>query len=113
VHSPIILVIGLWSDEVVRDVTGDPPFRLQLERALAVIQCRHADALLLNAPCGMSTSTYTSLGIDIAVNVDNDTGLKTLQVAIPQLQTLQRLRQRVLGRKELYEIRQRRKGLYK
>jgi len=111
VHGPVILVIGLWSDKVVQDTTGEPPFLLLLERALAVIQCRHADGLVLNAPCDMSTSTYIYLGIDVVVNGDNDNGLKSVQVAIPQLQTLQRLRQRVLGRKELYETRQRRKGL--
>ncbi|KIM76056.1 hypothetical protein PILCRDRAFT_826705 [Piloderma croceum F 1598] len=83
VNGRVMLAVGLWSDKTIRDVAGDPPFLLLMERALAVIQCRHADALILNAPCDISISTYNSLAIDIVVNGDKDSceiGVKVLAV---------------------------------
>jgi len=109
-NGPLILVVGIWSDGVVEDITGEAPFFLLLERALAVIQCRYSDALILNAPREMPATIYDSLGIDIVVHGDDTSldGVKNIQVMLPQLQTLRSLRESVLGRRKLYELRQQR-----
>jgi hypothetical protein len=93
------------------------------------LPAQYVDAIILNAPCDMPSSAYNSFGINVVVNGDENAGLKVLplnyhvpnisdllprkivQVMVPQLQTLKRLRENVLGGRELYETRQRRREL--
>ncbi|KAF7971841.1 hypothetical protein HWV62_19861 [Athelia sp. TMB] len=82
----VLLVVGIWSDEDVQEGTGEPPLLITAERALAVIQCKYCDALLLNAPRHMYASILVSLGVDAVVMDDSGedvSGVQTTAVIRP------------------------------
>ncbi|KZP32397.1 Nucleotidylyl transferase [Athelia psychrophila] len=108
----IVLVVGIVSDEDVLEHTGEPALLSLLERALAVIQCKYSDALLLNAPRHMCATTLIPLGVDVVAVNDPKERVSGMQVYAPKrFQTAQDVRARVWERKEQYEAKQRRKGL--
>ena len=77
------LAVGLWDDVVrgfdvasgsmltsrqtVEVLTGDPPLLGHLERALALVQCRNVDAVLLYSPLSPSPAAIKSLGVSHVV----------------------------------------------
>jgi len=112
-----VLVVGIWSDEVVQEMTGERPLLMLLERALAVVQCRYTDALVLNATAIIPASFCDLLGIDTVINeyiaVSEErtrSHYRNIEVVRPKFQTLASLREKVFGEKEAFEKRQQRKG---
>ncbi|KDQ54833.1 hypothetical protein JAAARDRAFT_350827 [Jaapia argillacea MUCL 33604] len=84
-----------------------------LERALAVLQCKHTDAIVLNTHPDLQVVLH-SLNVQVAVvdeHHDLPEGLLKLVVPKPRLQSLPSLRAKVKARREAYIQRQRRKGV--
>ncbi|KZV92525.1 Nucleotidylyl transferase [Exidia glandulosa HHB12029] len=108
------LIVGVWDDATVEEVTGEKPLLAHLERALALVQCRHVDAVILHFPRTPSLSLLSSLGVSNVVTFgetyDADTSIKVLTVDCPPLQTVALLREKVHAQLQLFEDRQRRKG---
>ncbi|EPQ61027.1 Nucleotidylyl transferase [Gloeophyllum trabeum ATCC 11539] len=107
------VIVGVWADKTVEEVTGEKPLLAQIERVLAVVQCKYTDAVLYNVPASLPLSSYLSLGIDIAVNENiKEEGPNIVQVEhipVPPFQTPTSLRARVEARLGAYKERQRRK----
>ncbi|KAH7104498.1 Nucleotidylyl transferase [Auriculariales sp. MPI-PUGE-AT-0066] len=109
------LVVGLWDDVTVQVLTGEPPLLAHLERALALVQCLHVDAVLLYFPLSPSPAGIKSLGIAQIVSYDRQIlsfpGVEVTTVQRPALLDVPSLRERVNANLELYADRQKRKGL--
>ncbi|KAF8588434.1 Nucleotidylyl transferase [Ramaria rubella] len=108
-----LLVVGVWSDQVLHDRTGGRPLLTLLERALAIIQCKYTDAVILSPPVTLTEQFADSIGIELIVNSDHPSknkGVQHVHIHEPPLQDIASLREKLLARRELYEERQRRKG---
>lgn len=97
------VVVGVFSDEDVQSVKGDNyPIMNVYERALCVLQCKHVDAVILNARRDLDIE---KLGYDMKRIPENEqielTAFKDLSTEV--------IIQRVLSNREQYEERQRRK----
>jgi len=110
VPSDSKLVVGVWSDEVVEEMTGEPPLLTITERALAVTQCKYTDAVLYGVPINISASR---LGLDIVVNGDahghESPSVQAIEVPVPSLATLTKLRDKIHVHLDAFKERQRRK----
>lgn len=97
------VVVGVYADEDVQSVKGDNyPIMNVYERALCVLQCKHVDAVVLNARRDFDIST---LGFTVRRVPENDrvelTAFKHLTTDV--------IIQRVLSNRAQYEARQKRK----
>ncbi|CAK9016591.1 Ethanolamine-phosphate cytidylyltransferase (CTP:phosphoethanolamine cytidylyltransferase) (Phosphorylethanolamine cytidylyltransferase 1) [Durusdinium trenchii] len=61
------LLVGLYSDETVRQHRGVAPILSLLERALAVLSLRWVDDVILGAPWSISPELLTSMNISAVV----------------------------------------------
>ncbi|TDL28885.1 Nucleotidylyl transferase [Rickenella mellea] len=113
----VFLIVGVYSDEAVLEETSEKPLLLMYERALAVAQCLHTDALILNVPRDLGEAQMESFGIECVFLTNGEpskTSARLSNVSIgkaaSQLFTVDSLRTKVLGERGGYEERQRRKG---
>jgi len=106
------IMVGVWADETVEAETGEKPLLMSLERTLAIVQCLHADGLIINASRSIPAQLARDLGIDIVVNepMERNQYVQVINVPLPRLQTRGSLREKVHGDKHQgYIDRQKRK----
>ncbi|KAF8531011.1 Nucleotidylyl transferase [Gautieria morchelliformis] len=106
----VVLVVGIWSDKVLQARTWERPLLALRERALAIIQCKYSDALILSPPVTLPQHMVEVLGIEMLVNSETPSTVNDVHIEVPLLQTVPGLRRRLLAQRDLYEERQRRKG---
>ncbi|KAG9126282.1 Ethanolamine-phosphate cytidylyltransferase [Ceratobasidium sp. 392] len=116
VRENTYLIVGVWGEQDVWDDCGERPLLDTLERVLAVLQCRYTSAVIIEAPTEPNPAFLSEISAKFVVNpgerfaMHNDVqDVQVLPVAVPQLQTIAELRERIIDRKDLYSARQKKK----
>ncbi|KAJ1309732.1 hypothetical protein OPQ81_006497 [Rhizoctonia solani] len=107
------LIVGVWGEQAVWDECGERPLLDTLERVLAVLQCRYTSAVIIDAPVEPTSAFLAEITAKFVVNPGDNfvitNSIQVLPVAVPTLQTIEELRERIKDRKDLYSARQKRK----
>ncbi|KAG9104027.1 hypothetical protein FRC06_006107 [Ceratobasidium sp. 370] len=116
VRKNAYLIVGVWGEQDVWDDCGERPLLDTLERILAVLQCRYTSAVIIEAPIEPTPAFLSEISAKFVVNpgehfaMHNDIqDVQVLPVAVPKLQTIAELRERIHDRKDLYSARQKKK----
>ncbi|KAB5596547.1 Ethanolamine-phosphate cytidylyltransferase [Ceratobasidium theobromae] len=107
------LIVGVWGEQAVWDDCGERPLLDTLERVLAVLQCQYTSAVIIDAPAEPTPAFFSEIAAKFVVNPGDQfaatDGIQMLSVVIPKLQTIEELRERIITRKEIYSVRQKKK----
>ncbi|KAJ3277009.1 Ethanolamine-phosphate cytidylyltransferase [Terramyces sp. JEL0728] len=107
------LIVGIQSDDLVREFESTYPILNQEERALGVLACRYADAIILNSPAQLTEEFTTKHSISVVVGHDNSIKTRTnanTRIIPNQDIGSHSIIERILKDFELYQERNRKKG---
>ncbi|KAF8610028.1 Nucleotidylyl transferase [Ceratobasidium sp. AG-I] len=115
VRENVYLIVGVWGEQDVWDDCGERPLLDTLERVLAVLQCRYTSAVIIDAPPDPTPAFLSEITAKFVINPGEDfamqNDIQVLPVAVPELQTIEQLRERITDRKDLYSARQKKKRI--
>ncbi|EUC62270.1 ethanolamine-phosphate cytidylyltransferase [Rhizoctonia solani AG-3 Rhs1AP] len=103
------LIVGVWGEQTTWDECGERPLLDTLERVLAVLQCRYTSAVIIDAPAEPTAVFLSEITAKFVVNPGDNFAVTNDIQAIPNLLTIEQLRERVKDRKDLYSARQKKK----
>ncbi|CEL51776.1 putative ethanolamine-phosphate cytidylyltransferase OS=Schizosaccharomyces pombe (strain 972 / ATCC 24843) GN=SPAC15E1,05c PE=2 SV=1 [Rhizoctonia solani AG-1 IB] len=107
------LIVGVWGEQSTWDECGERPLLDTLERVLAVLQCRYTSAVIIDAPVEITAAFLSEITAKFVVNPGENfaitNNIQVLSISVPELQTIDELRERVKDRKDLYSARQKKK----
>jgi ethanolamine-phosphate cytidylyltransferase len=61
------LIVGLYSDEVARQLKGVAPVSTLFERMLCVLSCKYVDSVVMDVPVTITADMLSSLRVNIVV----------------------------------------------
>ncbi|KAJ3321740.1 Ethanolamine-phosphate cytidylyltransferase [Boothiomyces sp. JEL0866] len=107
------LIVGVQSDDLVKEIESTYPILNQEERALSVLACRYADAVILESPRQLTDDFIAKHNINIVVGADQSIKSRTkaeTKVIPNQDIGSKSIIERILADFEVYQERNRKKG---